>query len=135
VNGKAPELHKEIKKLTTEGQGVDFAFDAVGNVGLIQLASKILCKGGEAILVGIPHQVETFPASPIQMVLTEKVYRGSLGGSAPSGKVIPNLISLYRQKKLKLDELVTKTYSLREANDAMNDLREGKNARGVLKFV
>lgn len=134
VNGKEPDAHKAVKKATAEEQGVDFAFDAVGHTGLIDLGYKSICKGGEVILVGIPHMKETVPLSPISAVLNEKGIRGSLGGSASPGLTIPNLIGLYQSKKLKLDELVTKTYSLGQTNDAMNDLRQGKNARGVLLF-
>jgi len=35
---------------------------------------------------------------------------------------------------LKLDELVTKTYPIEDAQEAFDDLIAGKNARGVLVF-
>lgn len=128
------DLHKEIKKVTEESAGVDHAFDAVGNSEVISMAARAICKGGEVILVGIPHMKEQVSISPIQTVTLEKSYRGSLGGSSSSYETVPELVSLYQNKKLRLDALITKTYSLSEANDAMNDLREGKNARGVLVF-
>ena len=45
---------------------------------------------------------------------------------------IPNLLNLYRAGKLKLDELVTKTYTLDEVNQGFRDMLDGKNIRGVV---
>jgi len=42
------------------------------------------------------------------------------------------LINLYMQKKLKLDELVTRTYALDEVNEAMTALEKGEVVRSVL---
>jgi len=41
---------------------------------------------------------------------------------------------LYRAGKLKLDELITQTYSIDEAVQAFDDMISGKNARGVIVF-
>ena len=46
----------------------------------------------------------------------------------------PMYLDLYRQKKLDLDGLVTRTYSIDEAPDAFADLEAGKNARGVIVY-
>ena len=42
------------------------------------------------------------------------------------------MLELYRAGKLKLDELVTKQYSLDQINDGYADLEAGKNIRGVV---
>ena len=47
---------------------------------------------------------------------------------------MPRLLGLYRSGKLKLDELVTRTYSLEQVNDAFAALAEGQVARSVLKM-
>jgi S-(hydroxymethyl)glutathione dehydrogenase/alcohol dehydrogenase len=41
-------------------------------------------------------------------------------------------IDLYRSGKLKLDELITRRYQLRDINTAVTDLLEGRNIRGVI---
>ena len=43
-------------------------------------------------------------------------------------------LDLYKQGKLNLDGLVTRTYSIDEAPEAFSDLEEGKNARGVIVY-
>ena len=48
--------------------------------------------------------------------------------------MIPQLLSMYREGELKLDELVTKRYPLEEINEGYKDMRDGKNIRGVIEF-
>ena len=45
---------------------------------------------------------------------------------------IRNLIGLYQAGKLKLDELITTTYTLDQINEGYDDLLAGKNIRGVM---
>ena len=64
--------------------------------------------------------------------LLEKTVVGSWYGGANPHLDIPRLLALYRAGKLKLDELVTRTYKLDEVNQAFSDLKEGLNARGMI---
>lgn len=41
---------------------------------------------------------------------------------------------LYQAGRLKLDELITRRYSIDEAPQAFDDLAQGRNARGVIVF-
>ena len=45
---------------------------------------------------------------------------------------IVRLLRLYDAGQLKLDELITNTYSLEDVNKGYQDLRDGKNIRGVI---
>jgi S-(hydroxymethyl)glutathione dehydrogenase/alcohol dehydrogenase len=45
---------------------------------------------------------------------------------------MPLYLELYRQGRLKLDELVTRRYTLDRVNDAVADMHSGANARGVV---
>ena len=47
---------------------------------------------------------------------------------------VPLLADLYRSGRLKLDELITRTYSLEDINQAFADMRDGKNLRGVIMY-
>jgi S-(hydroxymethyl)glutathione dehydrogenase/alcohol dehydrogenase len=64
----------------------------------------------------------------------QKQIVGSLFGSANPRADIPMLLSLYRSGKLKLDELVTRTYPLAEINRGYQDMRDGKNVRGMVVY-
>jgi alcohol dehydrogenase (nicotinoprotein) len=45
---------------------------------------------------------------------------------------IPRLLRLYRAGQLKLEELITRRYSLDEVNQGYQDLDDGKLIRGVI---
>lgn len=46
----------------------------------------------------------------------------------------PRLLALYQSGRLKLDELVTRTYTLSGVNEAFGDMVAGRNARGLILF-
>src|SRR3546814_18524537 len=64
--------------------------------------------------------------------MMNKEVKGTIFGSTNPRAQIPNLLSMYREGTLKLDELVTNRYTLDQINDGYRDMREGKNHRGVL---
>lgn len=134
LRGDAPDLHKQIRALTVERQGVDFAFDAVGDVEIARIAYQSICKGGEVVLVGIAPAKDKLTLSQIVAVTQEKTVRGTTQGSLDAWSAIPRLIDLYKKKELLLDELVTARYPLDGINDAIADLRGGRNARGLIVF-
>jgi S-(hydroxymethyl)glutathione dehydrogenase/alcohol dehydrogenase len=57
---------------------------------------------------------------------------GALFGGANPLYDIPRLLGLWKAGDLKIDELITKRYSLDQLNEGYADLMDGKNIRGVL---
>jgi S-(hydroxymethyl)glutathione dehydrogenase/alcohol dehydrogenase len=55
-------------------------------------------------------------------------------GSANPQRDFPELLALYRSGKLDLQGMVSRTYSIDEAQQAFDDLERGINARGVIKL-
>jgi S-(hydroxymethyl)glutathione dehydrogenase/alcohol dehydrogenase len=45
---------------------------------------------------------------------------------------IPMILSLWHEGHIKLNELITRTYTLDEINEGYQDLMDGKNIRGVV---
>lgn len=68
------------------------------------------------------------------MPADERCIKGNWYGSARPQHDIPRLLALYRRGRLKLDELVTRTYRIEEGPQVLKDLEEGCNARGVIVF-
>jgi len=68
------------------------------------------------------------------LTLMEKQVVGSLFGSANIRRDIPKLLELYREGQLDLERLVTARYPLSGIHDGYQDLRDGKNIRGVLVY-
>jgi len=55
-------------------------------------------------------------------------------GSVSPRLQIPRLLALYQAGKLKLDELITRRYTLDEINLGYDDQRQGRILRGVIEF-
>jgi S-(hydroxymethyl)glutathione dehydrogenase/alcohol dehydrogenase len=66
--------------------------------------------------------------------MQEKRLLGSVYGSGNPAHDIPQLVSLYQQGRLKLTELVSRTYALDAVNDALRALAASDGARGVVRF-
>ena len=59
---------------------------------------------------------------------------GSKMGDVVLVRDIPWLVDLYEQGRLKLDELVSQTWSLDDINAALDDTRAGAALRNVIVF-
>ncbi len=127
-----PNVVKTIKRLS-EG-GVDYAFECVGLGSLVAQAYGSLRKGGTAVVVGVAAQSDTTSVRTASLTFEEKTLTGSYYGSARPRQDFPRLMALYRAGRLKLDELITRRYSLDHAAQAFTDLQAGRNARGVIVF-
>lgn len=108
----------------------------VVHTDLIPTAMTLTRKGGTCLLTGItPMHELTVPVSLLDMVNFAKQLKGMLFGGMNPRTSIPMLLSLYQSGALKLDELVTRRYRLDQINEAITDLHEGRNLRGVIEFA
>jgi S-(hydroxymethyl)glutathione dehydrogenase/alcohol dehydrogenase len=118
----------------TAGRGADFVFDTVGSPATLTLAFACTRKGGAVVLTGLSRMdaQAAFPMFPF--VMQEKRLLGSVYGSGQPARDIPRLVSLYQEGKLKLGELVSRTYALDKVNDALTALAASDGARGVIRW-
>jgi S-(hydroxymethyl)glutathione dehydrogenase/alcohol dehydrogenase len=123
------EASKRVKALI--GRGADYAFEctAVPELGAAPLA--MVANGGTAVAVSGIEQVVSID---MQLFEFDKLYINPLYGQCRPFIDFPMLLSLYRQKRLKLDEMVTRTYPLNAAGltEAFAHMKAGLNAKGVL---
>lgn len=105
------------------------------HVETIGEAIALTRKGGVCVCVGITPRRETHvPINMLEVVTYSKQLRGALYGCLNPRTAVPRLLDLYRSGELKLDELVTREYRLDDINDAIDDMRSGRNIRGVITF-
>jgi S-(hydroxymethyl)glutathione dehydrogenase/alcohol dehydrogenase len=133
VNASAGDPEGQIRSLT-DGRGVDYAFEVIGSPKVITQAFASLARGGKAVVVGVPPfgSEVTLPAFPFSM--EEKSLIGSFYGSPRFHYDMPRIIDLYMAGRLKLDQLVTKTFRLADINRALEALEQGTVARGVIAY-
>ena len=85
-------------------------------------------------MVGIPSVQVKAGISPAGMVFQEKTLTSSFYGSVQPDIDFPILADLYMNKKLDLDSLISRTYTLDQINEGFDQLRQGGVARGVVVF-
>ena len=102
---------------------------------LIQPAVSLVSKGGTVVCTAVaPWTQEDVKLSLFELTLFNKQLLGTVFGSGSPRAAIPELLRLYQNGKLKLDELISKKYPLADINTGYQDMRDGKNIRGVIDF-
>lgn len=124
---KAAEKVKEL----TNGRGADYAFEctAIPELGAAPLA--MVRNAGTAVQVsGIEQEIT------IDMRLFEwdKIYINPLYGKCRPQIDFPLIIEQYEKGNLLLEEMITRSYSLKDLGKAFDDLLNGRNAKGVIVF-
>jgi Zn-dependent alcohol dehydrogenase len=120
--------------------GADFAFDCIGvrkTMEQILPAARTghfgALAGGTAVLVGVP--TTGLELDPIQLLLHEKKYIGSLGGSCHPDRDFPMFLEWHASGALDLESLVTARYRLEQINEATAALEAGQiEGRAILEF-
>jgi len=133
VNAAQGDPVERVRGLTG-GRGVDYAFEVVGLPATMRQAFDVLARCGVAVVVGIGPMTAEVSIPVIPLAWEERVLMGSLYGSARPRIDIPKLIRMYRAGKLKLDELLTRTYPIEQINEAYAALERGEVARSVVTF-
>jgi S-(hydroxymethyl)glutathione dehydrogenase/alcohol dehydrogenase len=132
INASNQDPVEAIMELTRGG--ADYAFEALGRSQTIRQAYDGLRPGGMAVVVGMAPEDDEVAINALSLPRTEKILMGSYYGSARPWIDLPRLVNLYMSKRLKVDELVTRTYPLDEINAAYDALAAGDVARSILTF-
>ena len=127
----------ELAQSMTNGQGADATIVTVGVLENHHAAEAFAAtrKAGTVVVTGLGNMMESKVEVPaFELTLFQKRIQGSLYGESSPSKDIPWMLDMYQAGKLKLDELVTNTYSLDEINQGYEDMHSGKNVRGVIIY-
>jgi S-(hydroxymethyl)glutathione dehydrogenase / alcohol dehydrogenase len=125
--------YRAVKALTG-GRGADYVLVTVGAVQVYQSAMRYLCAGGTMVMVGMPASGATVSYEPVNVAALAQTMKGSFMGDTVLARDIPYLVELYKQGRLKLDELVTRRYPLEQINEAIADTAAGNARRNVIIF-
>lgn len=119
-----------VKKLL--GRGADAVLVTVGAAPVYDMAPRYLARGGRVVMVGMPHGDKQSSYSPLIMADAGQGIIGSKMGNVVIKRDIPWMIDLYAQGRLKLDELISKTWALEDINEAIADTLSGAARRNVI---
>jgi len=117
----------------TDG-GVDYSFEAIGNVKTMRLALESTHKGwGVSVIIGVAAAGEEISARPFLLV-TGRSWKGTAFGGVKGRSQLPQYVENYLEGRLKVDEFVSFTLPLKEINHAFELLHEGKSIRSVIQL-
>ena len=130
----AEEAQEAITEMT-RGQGADSAILTVDlmTAEVVAAGFNAIGKGGIVVVTGLNKiELPTVQLSGSILTLFRKTVKGSLFGDCNPTTDIPKILGLYQAGDLKLDEIITRTYTLDEVNEGYDDLLAGQNVRGVI---
>ena len=127
--------------MLNEHHNAPFCMQAKANIFAAILAGmtkkvKIVMLGNPLPLAENPIRLAeelTIPNAGMSF-LGEKGIVGSYYGSTRQTYDMPWLMELYRQKRLKIDELISKRWELGQINEAYDSLKGGEVNRSVIMF-
>lgn len=131
INAKNLNVKTQILEIVGSS-GLDYCVEAAGQTKTIESAFELVKRnGGLCIFASHPKQGSKIELDPYEMICGKRI-EGSWGGSSYPDRDIKVFAELYKQKKLPLGNLLSKTYSLAEINEALEDLRQRKVARPLI---
>ena len=133
INPVGTDVVAEVKALTG-GRGADYVFVTVGAKPAFDQSYSLMARTGTVVLVGMPATGVMSEIDPGTIAGESQRILGSKMGSARIQIDIPNLVTLYQQGRLKLDELVSRRYPLEQINEAIAAVKRGEALRNVIVF-
>lgn len=121
---------EQLKHLN-HGRAADYAFECTAVPALGAIPLKLIRNAGMAIQVSGIEQTIDFDCELFEW---DKQYINPLYGQCNPERDFPRILDLYRAGKLKLNELISKTYSLEQAAAGFEDLIHGRIAKGAILF-
>jgi Zn-dependent alcohol dehydrogenase len=136
VDARKVDPVAKVRELS--GEGVDFAFEAVGLPKCIDQAVRMLAYAGTATHIGLPEANASVTLDLGDMDTGFYWNKAKLcvchcGDALPSND-FPLLAQLYLQGKLDLDGMVTQTIGLDDVEEAFELMETGNVIRSVILF-
>jgi len=127
-----PNVAEALVELT--GGGVDFAFECIGNVEVMNQALMSCHKGwGQCVIIGVAGAGEEIHVRPFLLV-TGRTWRGTAFGGTRGRTQLPTYVDWAMRGRLKVDEYVTHTMPLERINEAFDLMHRGESIRSVVTF-
>jgi len=117
----------------TEGWGVDYAVECVGNVELMKACLEMVIKGwGKAIIVGVATGKTIDGVKSFYYVSGRSMTGAAYGNVKPSE--LPAMVDDIVKGELDLDDFITNSRPMAEINEAFNDMHAGKTIRTIINM-
>jgi S-(hydroxymethyl)glutathione dehydrogenase / alcohol dehydrogenase len=121
---------EEVRSLLP--RGADHVFDFVGLKAVAEQGLAMLGVGGGLYLVGVSKPEVNFDLNIFDAIGGQKRVQGVNFGSTNFKHDIPTYAELYLQRRMNLDDLVSKRIALRDVNEGYAALKDGSLNRVVV---
>lgn len=121
---------QHVRSLTLQ-KGADHAFEATGQHRLAFAPLKFIRHGGNALQLSGAHG--QIPASMLDFWWDKRYMTPLYGGCHPE-RDFPKLLRWVHEGHLDLASMVTRRYTLKQLDQAMQDMLDGTNIKGVIVF-
>lgn len=128
-----PDPAQALREITGGGLA-DHVFVTVGAIPAYDVAQNLLGARGTLYAVGMPHSGQISSYEPVNIAFMGQGIRGSMLGDIVLARDVPWMVELYRQGRLKLDELISARWRFDQINEAIADTKAGKARRNVIVF-
>jgi S-(hydroxymethyl)glutathione dehydrogenase/alcohol dehydrogenase len=133
LNPTTEDARESVLRLTG-GRGADYVVVTVGARTPVEEGLGLIRRAGTLVVVGMPATGVMAEFEPGELANDGQRILGSKMGSARLEIDVPWLVDLYRQGRLKLDELISGRYALEEINEAVASVVRGEAIRNVIVF-
>jgi S-(hydroxymethyl)glutathione dehydrogenase/alcohol dehydrogenase len=133
VDPAAGPLAESVRALLG-GAGVDYAFEAIGHPATMAAAYDIAARGGMVVYIGIARDGAELALPATRLPREEKIVTGSFYGGARPLIDFPQILRLYREGRVMLDELISARLPLAAINQGFEQVRSGEAVRVVLEL-
>ena len=133
LNPAATDAREAVRALT-DGRGADYVFVAAGSAAAIEAGTGLMRRGGTLVVVGMTASGVKARIEALDIADDAQRILGSKMGGAHFHQDVPRLVGLYREGRLKLDELVTGRFPLSAINEAIADVGRDEALRNVIVF-
>ena len=133
VNAKKDSNPVNTVREITYGRGADYVFIAVAGIEIKRQGFSMSGQSGMTVNIGHAGK-EWMSAFDATEFVGGKIMTGSVMGMTRPRIDIPRLIELYQYGRLKLDELISRRYSLEDINEALEVSATGDVMRNVIMF-
>lgn len=121
----------------THGLMGDKVIIAVGEMKgeYIEEAMILTAKTGTCVVTGMGSMMDAdVKLNLFLFTMLQKTLKGNIFGGGNSHVETPRLTALYKSGLLNIDDMITRTYKLEDINQGYQDMLDGNNIRGVIKF-
>jgi len=133
INAKSENVAERAAALNG-GRKADWVFVSVGVKGAAEQGVSLMKRNGATVLVGMPPSGVMAAIDPGWLAADGQRILGSKMGSARPAIDVPMIVKLYREGRLKLDQLISGRYRLESINEALASSRSGAALRNVIVF-